>query len=759
MKMKYEAFIHYIRSLNYSKFIDYGVVFLGLTLILFGSYSIYFYESEDYNAGNLEAIASVERVQLKPKRKINGSISWNKIVEGQTLYRGDYVVTDETSEVNVKFNNNSKLIIPSSSLVKIDYVGDSISLEIVKGLVSLDLKGTDGKVFLKKNGKNYQVDGTNGKVEINGEGDTLKFASEKKSIQVSEVNQDGSLKTLEIARKLVKFIFPNGNVIDPIKERSTIVKIQGVEPQKRYLVELIDKKKRVIERYKENGERLEKGLRFNFASIGIYQVKLSTIKKDFLKSASFKVKDYPVIVFDPSAIVPVRKVPGGEQVKFPWKAIQNMSYEVQIERDGKVFRRRLDYPHFSLKAEEAFDVRFRVRINHGDAPWTKWYAQSLALDSVYVKNDELTKDVVFLDAPKKERVLAISNDFEGKRRFEIAKDKSFSQLVYKRETDGKNVVVPRKLLPGKYFWRVVNVNQDFKRTPVYPVRMTSYVVFPKRKGIYLEKLGNVSLPWRERLRGGKYEVIIKNKKKEEIARIDTEGRFANLPIKSFGKYFLTINPKTSEDILVSRIDFPFEVRKKSFPAPFVAKDIMLKRSHKAGLSKHFIELPKFDKDKYEKIIVEIYKNKNDTKPIYTGSSKSRYHVWKTRRSGKYFYKLRAVAKSGKLTAYTDTKELLFPISPFFVTAVRVPAGKKQYYRFSYLVKRGDNLATILRNYTKANTVLSNKSPMVQQIIKRNKHVSDWENLQAGKKIDVFVAKDALDKSFLFIYKKLFIVKG
>ena len=110
------------------------------------------------------------------------SLNWNKLANGQDLYKGDYVVTDELSEVGVKFDNNSRLNIPPNSLVKIDYVGDSIQLELVKGLVNLDLKNVKSKVYVKKGKKKYEVKARNGKVEVRSSGTKLEFSSSKTKV-------------------------------------------------------------------------------------------------------------------------------------------------------------------------------------------------------------------------------------------------------------------------------------------------------------------------------------------------------------------------------------------------------------------------------------------------------------------------------------------------------------------------------------------------------------------------------------------------
>jgi len=759
MKKDQNSFFDYIRTLDYSKLIDYGVVFLGITLISFGSYSIYFHQTAELTSNNLKAIAKVQKVSRKPKRKVSGSISWAKLKKGQTLFKGDYVVTDDFSEVNVKFDDNSLLNIPSNSLVKIDYVGNSISLEVVKGLVSLDLKGIKNNVILKKDGKRYQLNGAKGKVEVSGDKNGLQFASEKGQVRVSEIKANGDLKTVKIVKKLVKILFPKGKIFDPLRDENAFVKIVGIDKKKTYKIELLNKKNQVIDRIENTGSYFEKGFGIKISSLGRYKVRLLSDKKSFIKSDTYTVKDYPIVTFAPSSLLKTRKVPGGNKVKFPWYPIKDLSYEVEIKRGNKVFKRRLDYPHFSLKAEKAFEVSYRVRINRSEAKWTPWRNQRLTLDSTYAKNDSLTRDEIFLDAPARERVLSVNDDFGEKRTFEVSKDEDFKDLVFKKLTTKKAIVLPKKLKPGRFYWRMVNADKSFMKTPVYRVKLSSFAVSMNKKVTSLPHLRSVKLPWREKIKDASYEVIIKNSKKEEVARINVDGNSVKLPIKKFGQYFITVNPLNFNDILIPKVDHPFKVVKKTIPAPFLARDTMLKRSHKIGLSRHILNLPQYNKDKFKQVEIEVYKNKTDSKPFYTAKSSKNYHIWKTKKSGKYFYRLRAKTVTGKYTEFTEKKELLFPISPFFVTAVRVPAGKKRYYRFPYIVKKGDNLATIIRNYTKVSTVLSNRSPMIQKIIKKNKHVKNWSSLSPGKKIDVFIATDSLDKSFLYIYKKLFIVKG
>lgn len=767
VKKRISNSIHYIRSLNYSKFIDVGIVFLGLALVLFGSFSLYNFDTVIDQGGGASAIAVVKRAKLSPKRKINGSLNWNKIIKGQDLYRGDYVVTDDLSEVDVTFDNNSSLKIPSNSLVKIDYVGNSIHLELVKGLVNLDLRNMKSKVFVKKDGKNYQLEAENGRVEVRDNGKKLEFSSDKGKVKVSEVKGDGSkLKPIKVSKKIINFEYPEGRIIDPLKSNSILVKVKGADKKSNYELSIFDNSGVKVKTYRLDGKKLLEGFRYTHHAAGDHRIKL--INKEVTKESSFVIKQLPKIMISRDSSLDKRIVNAGTRVKFSWSEIKSQTYIAEIKQNGKVYTKNLKRPFFTVYPKSNSTVNYRLKLDHKLAKWTSWKKQSLEINSAYQKDNLITKEKIFLDAKDpRERKVAVSGRVREDVYFEFAHDENFKKVIYKFKRKNKNyVVVPRSARPGKYFWRMREVNKSIRKSSAYPLTLYSYAVRLSSKNVTRYKVQKtkgkrVSIKWKERIKGSKYKIVLKNSKGEELPKLDKviKGNKITLKMPSFGRYQFYLKAVSNNNVLIPTKPFSLNIEKESVEIDFAVKDVLLKRTRRLGLSKHIMELPKLSNKDHKKLHVYIYRDKDAKRIVHRDATSRDKIIWRTNRSGEYYYRLRVENQKGLLSDFSPKKKVLFPISPFFVTNVRVPAGKQRYYKFPYIIKKGDNLATILRNYTNPNTVLSNKSPMVQLIIKKNTHIKNWSKLQKGRKINIFVSVDSLDKSFLYIYKNLFVVKG
>lgn len=765
VKKTLNTFKHYIRSHNYSKIIDTLIIFSGLILVVAGSYLIYSFNGSEVNVGNLEPIAKVERVYLSPKRKVDGALTWGSIGKGQILYRGDQVVTDDLSNVDIKFDDNTALNIPSSSLVKIDYRKDGIHLELIRGLVNLSLKGMKSKIFLKKGNKSYQLDGKNGNVEIRKNGDKLEFSSDKGNLKVLEV-ADGKSRTLKISKKIVKFIFPEGRtILSPIKDKDVLISVQGIENNNDYIISILNNTSKQKSKLKLKGSKLISGYRFPFSSSGLHKVSLDEVKgvkTKVLKETSFRVSVYPKIVFTAASKQKNRTVLMGTLIRYEWAPIGQESYVIEINNSDKKYRKTLAKPSFTINPKNSSLVEYRARLNRPGAPWTGWVKQFVNLDVAYNRNDELTKDEIFLDS--EQRFLSLMKKPQEAVIFELAKSKDFKKIAFRKLVSIERTIVPKNLSPGQYYWRARENKKSFKSSKIYPVKLTAYAVqySARQKTTYVttkKKNHEITIRWRERLNKASYKIGLRKKGEEKPFKVlNASNRLVNLTLPELGQYEVLLVPSNHKDFLKANKPLAISVMLPVLNANLNPKDIVLKRSNKLGLSKHYMKLPRLNKKLHKRLLVTIYADKEATKRVFSTATRKPYVIWKTKKSGLFYYKLRVEDKWGRISQYTKPKSLLFPISPNFVTAMRIPAGKKRYYKFPYISKRGDDLATILRNFTKPSTVLSNRSPMVQKIMGSNRHIKNWNKIKPGKKITVFVNADVLDKSFLYVYKKLFVFK-
>ena len=77
--------------------------------------------------------------------------------------------------------------------------------------------------------------------------------------------------------------------------------------------------------------------------------------------------------------------------------------------------------------------------------------------------------------------------------------------------------------------------------------------------------------------------------------------------------------------------------------------------------------------------------------------------------------------------------------------------KNKYYRIPYTIKNGDSFASIIKRFVKLNSLIDGNTQMVQKTIKNNPNITDWENLNAGDDIFLYVSPVYIDKSKIAFY--------
>ena len=71
------------------------------------------------------------------------------------------------------------------------------------------------------------------------------------------------------------------------------------------------------------------------------------------------------------------------------------------------------------------------------------------------------------------------------------------------------------------------------------------------------------------------------------------------------------------------------------------------------------------------------------------------------------------------------------------------AANTDYHQISYIIKKGDTFANILRQYVKVNSIINARTPMIKKIREENPHIDKWSELRPGKEITLFVTSKFL----------------
>lgn len=147
----------------------------------------------------------------------------------------------------------------------------------------------------------------------------------------------------------------------------------------------------------------------------------------------------------------------------------------------------------------------------------------------------------------------------------------------------------------------------------------------------------------------------------------TKASFTNeelkLKLNGYGKYCVGAKVKDaaiakfySDDVFCVDLKAKILIAKLSAPG-----NQIIKRNSLMGKDTYEIELPKNPLAKEYKI--NIYGDENKKNLIFSSKSKDNTFVWKSKKSGIFYYNYQLMDINGNLTSESDVSKLIFPISP------------------------------------------------------------------------------------------------
>jgi hypothetical protein len=106
---------------------------------------------------NVHQIAFISEFGTEVKRKLNGSLNWDKIDNGSSIYQGDYVLTGEASTATITLSKSkTSVIIPIQSLIRIETTGNIFSFSVKEGKMEV-LLTKNTKIKIKSGLKTYVI--------------------------------------------------------------------------------------------------------------------------------------------------------------------------------------------------------------------------------------------------------------------------------------------------------------------------------------------------------------------------------------------------------------------------------------------------------------------------------------------------------------------------------------------------------------------------------------------------------------------------
>lgn len=74
----------------------------------------------------------------------------------------------------------------------------------------------------------------------------------------------------------------------------------------------------------------------------------------------------------------------------------------------------------------------------------------------------------------------------------------------------------------------------------------------------------------------------------------------------------------------------------------------------------------------------------------------------------------------------------------------IHAKKARYYKIPYIIQSGESFAKVLKRFVKSESIINNKTPMIQKTIQSNPIVKNWNTLPSGKRIYLFISPEFMD---------------
>lgn len=530
------------------------------------------------DAGNRRVIGEVTLQMKDTKRKFSSEVIWETVNVRFPVYENDTIKTDEFSEIVVKLNDGTQVKLNENTMAVFSYTEDQLNVGLSRGGVELENAQntkliSDENQFFIKNGKLSANKGYTKTVDLKVQEGEIVLDSDGKMETIDKnsivkVRQEKILQKEKVAR----MISPVSKYIPSSQNKENIqFSWEPPDPNRKYQLEISNAVSRgIVKSQQVNGTSLDVSL-----PVGNYRWRLVPQSKDEVtpQNAQFAIlSTKPLEIILPQSDYKVTVVKQTPRILFRWvkeEFYKNYTLEVSntqdfskptVSRDsfsdetmvdnlppGKYYYRVVARPILG-GMEPKFSLVRSFEIISASKP--------VPIDLVSPENKK-----EFFSEGKKD----ISNTFVWKKNreyesyeFEISRNPSFQEIVYKEKTSEHFAVLKQELSPGVYFWRVrgsFSENQIDSNSRSFTIISGQKIKLLSPMGTENYEVGILEFSWSDISPGSKYIVELSKDPnfQKNLGAFNTEKNFLSLPIQEPGKYFWRV--RLADSIVSTKLKY------------------------------------------------------------------------------------------------------------------------------------------------------------------------------------------------------------
>lgn len=623
---------------------DLKLIAVIVIVLLLGVAGWFYYSNSNFSF-NRKAIAQLKEAKEDVRLKMFEQTSWENPEANAGLVSGDQIFTGENSYALIEFNNQVKVNLKPNSLITITEMDDKLVMELERG--SLDLENSpQGEIYLKENEEIRKIEPlpTFQKLSKTNE---QKIVVEEKPTMAPEITGPVDGYKVELGKN-INFTFSrelSGNL--EVARDATFS--QGLRK-----IKLNEKVSAMPFMAEEKGNfffrLVEDGLVSRPVQIEVFEHQMNEVVSP-LNDSELELKR-----LEPHSVL------------LTWKKGSEAPTHLKVLKDGlEIVNQTVETDSFELTDIEAgtyqwgtssssamevsklssFKVYFEPLVaknNKLSLPETRNNSLPLIFNNAQ-KNEELEVAVTQQDNIVAEKVLS------EKYNLEELKPGSYTISVNSKKFKSKNPTILQADLKSKsiHFDGVVLGNKVEKIQEILLDKPLDEMTFK-----YFSYLNPEDLVLKMTKDGADFSKMTKASfTKEEL----------KLKLNGYGKYCVGAKVKDaaiakfySDDVFCVDLKAKILIAKLSAPG-----NQIIKRNSLMGKDIYEIELPKNSLAKEYKI--NIYGDENKKNLIYSSKSKDNTFVWKSKKSGIFYYNYQLMDINGNLTSESDVSKLIFPISP------------------------------------------------------------------------------------------------
>jgi hypothetical protein len=661
------------------------LVISGLFLIVFSYLFSTFGTNNIATSGFL--VGEISVIDNLVKRKGNKSIFWNEINQGQSVYDGDRIFSDTNSAADIQFDDKTILKVPSETLIVLSKNKEGLAIDLQHGLVDIYFGEKFKSVKIKSRGKIVEVKGTKGKVEIAKSKAGLSIIPSNAGVDVVHNNKKITL-TKDTSFELSNIDDKAPHIIKNIKL------ILSTPPQMNLYKENLIKAK--VSSSLKGKVEFEISQSPSFASIlkerdldlipeeviykvnfpGTYYIRANQYRNNKMigKSKTKKVRIFAELTNDdllPSSDDEILASKSG-RIEINWKARADLDYQIRLRDSlGSVTSYKSPTNSLILPVVQSGGYSYSVRALKKGFNWSYRHKIKVKVANHLKPLSPLASSVVMLET------------FPSKIKFEWQglNDQKYLFKLTKKQIDQEDIVLQQKIIigtahqyqlsePGLYTWSLVH--EKFKEIHIPEIEFSILVPIainlqPKnnKKIIFKNKNQSILFKWtpNKAVDDDELNILLSSDKSfEKKIKIQRTKNKAKINLNQLGQYYWKIKSSKNDTKLIESktnsfiFDYPLsKIRPSIAKSQFINVEIY---SSKRGHKIIFKGVP-FAK-MYQ---VEIYSDNKLKKLITKVLTPKTTLYWLSDRDGQSFIRVKTKDIWGRWSQYSNTGQLIFPISP------------------------------------------------------------------------------------------------